>query len=753
MGRRIIVQSMLCGACQNVVHGRSPLAGWKSKWEPAAGVGRAYVHHPHIFDIEAAAQAGCPICSILWSRFTEPEKTLVRHAATRPSWKSTVVNLLERRGGLSPTDLLFYGWYPHPHLWEPKIIFQFGLDASKVVEICLLPTALEIARVPSSDSRYEIRYAWSENWSCAPQSVSTVGHILSDLPVTGDMDSAVNWALIKAWLRHCSPTKQRHQSCHEWRQPASSEIPTRLIDVAAGGKGQDPRLSLRHAKRKPLPYVTLSYPWGPEPDVDRLPLLRNLLRKSNLATFSRKIPLKTLPRLFQDAIRVTRRLGYRYLWIDALCILQDDRKDFLKESALMGEIYARASLNISAGGATSSRSPLFGPRNDHLVRPFRCNLDWRAISNHPQANEVKEYFLLDGNFMEENVQNTPLNRRAWVMQERMLSSRVLHFGKHQLFFWCLKSEFCETFPTGMPEMEMFALERNIFAARRRPYPKDLYRGGLVWFRIVQKYSECRMTDQTDKLVAISGLARVFGATFVESSETYLAGIWSRTIVPSLLWSALDGKTGDGAPCRRHDEYVAPSWSWASVCGKITHPGSDEFDSSKYSTALPMVDVLETFVLPLDVLNPYGQVRDGYIRIRGVLLVPGADVLWWAPNSGNHHAEDPDDRNDNARDALFGFHHDSLHCVFDDIEDYNVRKRVALVPGMKKRAGVAFLPLLRRDDSVSSPGSGPRFEGLVVARVENNPDEYRRIGYFKSKDEPSRSLASFFAGGRREITLR
>lgn len=118
----------------------------------------------------------------------------------------------------------------------------------------------------------------------------------------------------------------------------------------------------------------------------------------------------------------------------------------------MGQIYRNAVLNLAAGGAQNSHSPLLDERDASLVRSCRVELNWPKISSYYSRDEVRGSFFVVGNdFLRENLIQTPLNRRAWVMQERMLSPRVLHFGKHQLFWRCWFHTARETFPNGMPE--------------------------------------------------------------------------------------------------------------------------------------------------------------------------------------------------------------------------------------------------------------------------------------------------------------
>jgi hypothetical protein len=240
-----------------------------------------------------------------------------------------------------------------------------------------------------------------------------------------------------------------------------------------------------------------------------------LLRKDTLETFAQGISFSTLPRLFQDAVEATRRLKYRYLWIDAFCIIQGDEEDWQKESAVMGQIYQNASLNVAAGGAKNCHSPHLGERDASLVRPCRVDLNWSKISSYYIQSEVRGSFsAVVKDFLRENLIQTPLNCRAWVMQERILSPRVIHFGKHQLFWRCRSHTACESFPNRIPQAvgstEVFYqsihgldLENFGFSSRNTDH----------WFEIVKVYSTCAITRELDRLIALSGITRMFGEEY------------------------------------------------------------------------------------------------------------------------------------------------------------------------------------------------------------------------------------------------
>jgi len=566
---------------------------------------------------------------------------------------------------------------------------------------------------------------------------------VSDTFVTDHMDSAANWDLMQSWINSCSPTNDSHCICHNQNSVANADVPSRLIDLEAGDTHKAIRLSLSPGERAPLPYVTLSYTWGPNPAHELLPLLR----KNALGSFAKEIPYGTLPRLFQDAINVVRRLKFRYLWIDAFCIIQDDERDWQRESAVMGDIYRNATLNIAAGGAINSHSSLFTERDPSLVRLCRVELDW------PKNDVRGSFFAVGSDFLRANVLQTPLNHRAWVLQERMLSKRILHFGKHQLFWKCCIDTACETFPK---EISRHLDIDTPFFTSLGGWDLDRFKYSLtrkdVWFEIVETYSNCQLTKESDKLIALSGIARMVSERSRENDDLYLAGIWRSKLIPSLLWLVVNGKAADGSPCQRTPaygsaDYVAPSWSWASVRGKIVYKLRDDLDCSKYSC---LVDILETHILPKDIQNLYGQVRACYIRLQGT-LVSSLDFIWTRYYVLNEKSE----KNYNVLFAFTGLFRNAVACIIDDMKDCTPPKTFLSNLGFLSPPDFALLPLISRQNQENVDDRKlwqiPDLEGLLVARASGKGNKYRRVGYFKSVSH-GKHLSAFLGLKRSEIVL-
>ena len=176
-------------------------------------------------------------------------------------------------------------------------------------------------------------------------------------------------------------------------------------------------------------YMTLSHCWGTGPTFK--------LTTANLSSLRLHIPVDELPQTFQDDFALTRRLGTDYLWIDSLCIVQDDREDWFSESARMGDVYKNGLCCIAATGFSSSRTGLYATRTAERLLPCRVFANWdgkRHDGKHPVRGE---YYLVElDRYWYNAVDEAPLQRRAWAMQERLLAPRVLHFGSEQLLWEC-----------------------------------------------------------------------------------------------------------------------------------------------------------------------------------------------------------------------------------------------------------------------------------------------------------------------------
>jgi hypothetical protein len=414
--------------------------------------------------------------------------------------------------------------------------------------------------------------------------------------------------------------------------------PSRLLDI---GNPENTSIRLVSVSERHK-YFTLSYCWG----------TGNPLRttKANKASMEANISWNALPKSVQDAVQVTRALGSRYLWIDSLCILQDDGEDWETESAKMGDIYGASELTLMASRAASCDESFLQLREEGKC-VLSCLFQERYL-------EVWSRAPVDHNSPLSTVPSPfhecPIFRRGWCFQERLLSRRVLHFAQNEIFFQCRTEDWCEC-SGNMPWNTSHSTCNTYYAptvlksnrsiadnlleggrggqsndAREENYPDDntgftglmgricfprvtiIEEGddvpayfGEVWGGIVSEYCDLALSFTRDTLPALSGIAKMMFE--LQHSGRYFGGIWERDIHYFLAWSSVR----DLGQCLRHKEYIAPSFSWASRTGPVIFPGGGRLITS-------VCTVVEARTM-LKGKNPYGEVQGGSITLRGKLI--------------------------------------------------------------------------------------------------------------------------------------
>lgn len=431
-------------------------------------------------------------------------------------------------------------------------------------------------------------------------------------------------------------------------------LPTRLIDVGLSPLETDPVRVIETSPlatpppTEPYRYIALSYRWG---EGNRL-----LTTKSTYTQHQTSIEMDGIPKTIRDAIYATRRLGIRYLWVDALCIIQDDEQDWANEAARMGDIYMNALCTIAAHaadhadcgflkeamqrevvvacggrqfvienngtvraedfgvGAREATPSIVDYANDMAVyeelvsktaaqlevEPEGASLgpaDTTNSSDHTSINFTPGAFLVSkGTYARFHLDKTELSSRGWVMQERILSPRTIHFGKSgSMYFETrdkiehiedgeergyrpfpglrdalrvldeLQGEQDEAPPLSTIQGRLVPFKVHDKIGNKVTVMKSLdelvYRG---WYELVAKYSGCLLTESKDKMVALSGIVRKCQQV---NKDRYISGIWLHPdhFHICLLWLAVEKD-----PLVATTDTGAPSWSWASVLGKVQY---------------------------------------------------------------------------------------------------------------------------------------------------------------------------------------
>ena len=400
---------------------------------------------------------------------------------------------------------------------------------------------------------------------------------------------------IALWMGECLTS---HTKCFDIQSVAATRsiLPLRLLDLAPALDANFIRLQSSEPLSIQTVYVTLSHCWGGH--------IKTTLTSSSLATFQAGIHLGTLPRTFQHAVILTRKLGIRYLWIDALCIIQDSIQDWGHEASLMGDIYANSSLTLSATNSPDSEGGFYMTRSPLSVWPCRITATWDCF---PATNLV---VCVPGWVGEKAME--PLGNRGWAFQEWLLSKRTIHFSRDQVRWQCHCLAASEVFPEGLSDSDLDCEgtpTKNIIRLLVDGYEWSWD----LWLRIRAEYSEKHLTVATDKLAAFSGIARMVHKVLKSPKADYLAGIWRPELLTELLWEKYSKSNLKVRPTNSISQYIAPSWSWASLDG----PWWDlKVKNYKLQRLGVYIHILEAKTFPLG--DDYGPVSGGFLTVRGSL---------------------------------------------------------------------------------------------------------------------------------------
>ena len=401
-----------------------------------------------------------------------------------------------------------------------------------------------------------------------------------------------------------------------------SKLPTRVIDVGLNDR-DEPHLHI--SNDQVASYVALSHCWGGSSPV--------VTTSSTLDAMQQGIPINNLPKTFKEAVAVTRILGIRYLWIDSLCIIQDSAEDWEREAVDMRNVYANCYVMIAADGSSNCYGGCF----PEIIK----NRTFSIPAEGPGGRKSKLYYRINNILQDDQgevchrlhdtkgeFEPRALDTRGWTLQERILAPRILHFDKFEIGWECASRRACECqiVPTQLDIDSRFKnLSINI--------PNSQAEGGdekrWLWSNIVEQFTHRNLTKYTDTLPALSGLA-----SFMSSSaeNEYLCGLWRDKLSGFLMWkvdySYLRAQRLGDMP-RRHDDYHAPSWSWASVIAPVNYQGLESrtlFDDGKgWETPYPLSKgesewTEREFLKLLDIqvvrkgLNPFGPPQSASLTV-------------------------------------------------------------------------------------------------------------------------------------------
>jgi hypothetical protein len=304
---------------------------------------------------------------------------------------------------------------------------------------------------------------------------------------------------------------------------------------------------LYECEREPGEYATLSHCWGKKEAITTTTATLELRKKG--------IAWSELSKTFQDAVVITGKLGLRYIWIDSLCIIQDDLWDWEIESKKMADIYEASMLTIAAAKAQDGESGCFtkGRESTKIVSSHRQSNGpfevWYQVSAEHEG--FADWIMYPG-----SVFDLHLFDRAWCLQEELLAQRVLYYTEDEVVWQCktLLDCRCGRIAEDLAQENMQSLKLAYEQAIRDNPGSD--NAAYLWSRIVMHYTSRKMTKETDRFPALSGLAKVFQT---QGLGDYVAGLWTKQLPLWLTW-----RTVISMPTLHEGPFTAPSWSWASI---------------------------------------------------------------------------------------------------------------------------------------------------------------------------------------------
>ncbi|KAJ0103989.1 HET-domain-containing protein [Diaporthe amygdali] len=549
--------------------------------------------HLSLRDFRRSIAAGCYVCRHLEDTLRAEYELRRRHKHGVAGFRPLMIarNLLARVLNWTIQHVLI-PWTVHTEFVLSKIFlsaaqqyctrrYKFWICVDSSLEIRFLPFGFErwLNTLPALFSFFdEGPFA---GWAHIPFLLSPTPFDSSRANPHSDtiLETRSNWTrdstnLWRHWLNTCLET---HATCRAFEQRLETYSPKRLIEVLTNTNGKVSGWRLANSSRTgTVPYFTLSHCWG-----SYQPLR---LTKDNISSLSNSSSVQKLPKTYRDALAIVNSLGYKYIWIDSLCICQDDEEDWEKESSLMGRTYSYAICNIAATCAADGQDGLFSTRDPTTVCPTFIKLDPIIEgSSTYQVSRSNDYAY------NEDITQAPLNERGWVVQERYLARRQLSATKSQFYWECHDLLASEEFPYGYPADNNDISERPWrFGATQSPRKpcldiNDEKQARQGWAELVELYSRCHLSRVTDKLVALSGLANQVQSMV---DDTYLFGLWRKDLYRQLCW-----RPTYPTDVPRTTNSIAPTWSWAN-CNEMI-----EFDPAYYDTDHQYVSLIEVADVP------------------------------------------------------------------------------------------------------------------------------------------------------------
>ena len=560
-------------------------------------VKRYYKHRPNVTALRESA-AHCDLCAAIWTDYCRARQP---HELTDTSLRT----------GLADCQI-----YIGTLLWDPS--------TSATPHLAVHQDSQDSGPTPGRSCQqlacFEV---------CAEEDVLSglpeAERVLLTRVQASSAGDPLCFELARRWLTMC---QDEHAACRQSSVP-SGQRPTRLLDVSTMA------VRLVEGVACKGPYAALSYCWGPDRDL--------LLTQRSEGRLREGILVSEFPATLRDAIVVAMKLGMEYMWIDALCIFQDQERqeakdDWAREAGRMRDVYRDALVTIEAASATRGGEGFLGRRKSS--KPY-CALPWigrrasSSVSLRPFSDVTDNQLL-----------GTKIYQRGWTLQERLLAPRTLSFGKQQMSYQCASGNVDESGRISTPPRPTeWYLSKEYMAQLRKPKGRigqileclgagAIHQGEIrfrgwwkatyyrYWSEIVDRYAERQFTNPSDRLSALSGVAEEFQRA---TGDTYVAGMWQSELLAALGWSCISilpnvmQLVRSGTARRWLDDvkrtrYFVPSWSWASVQGR----------QIRSMTAGPSIHrvyarLRSVHTEPLHRTDPYGSLRSAHLVLEAPFL--------------------------------------------------------------------------------------------------------------------------------------
>ncbi|KAF2847419.1 HET-domain-containing protein [Plenodomus tracheiphilus IPT5] len=538
-----------------------------------------------------------------------------------------------------------------------------------------------------------------------------------------DTCSPAATSFLRSKLHECLDS-DKHAECQRVDTQIPLRYPTRLLSIK---DRHEAKVILENTgPHTEGHYASLSHCWGKSRPFQLTSETEAILREG--------LNINQLPQTFRDAIQVCQSLDVPYIWIDSLCIFQDSVRDWQEQAALMSRVYTNAVCNIAATGAIDGTVGLNHSRSPLVDTPFHISAPrhfWRHADEQAPITYLVSYPMSFTLNLEDPAE-APLNRRAWVMQESLLSRRIMHFTTSGVYWQCLSTLSNQVYPNGLPQyFELLpknddkmllakgsALGASLVTVASRNLTYD------VWNRICSDYSDKKLTVESDKLVAINGVAERVASL---NRDNLIAGLWEQCLLPQLLWYL----NQHHAPPRPFpNAWRAPSWSWASHNRNMRHAAHLSCNRGISMARVENIDVNS---------HASGQLRGerASLTLRGKVLFGHLSAHTDRPFFPYHHTK---------TSLVCGGRSKQIQLAMLDLSNHEPHDFQAEV-----------LCFCVYEDTCDQKADEYEFwdwqmGSLILQKQRSEPDEYRRVGVLLLSEDESKFYAEHESSDEHSITI-